>query len=258
MKLSNFAAQLYSFRDYIKTPAGLLETLRRLRSMGYEAVQLSGALAGGMPAAELLAILQEAGMKAPTCHYDGKAIMDDPQTVIARLQAIRCPHIAYPYPVWMPTGAAEAVAYARELERAALVFQAAGIELAYHNHSMELARFGSRTMLDIIYEEAKTLQGELDTYWIHCGGGSPAQWLQRLAGRQRVLHLKDYGMSWQRTEWKPGMMSIGAGNLDWDEIFAAAESAGVEWYVVEHDGDVADPFASFADSMEYLKAKVKG
>lgn len=254
MNLSKIAAQLYSFQDFIKTPAGLLHTLRRLRGMGYEAVQLSGALAGGMPAVQLLAILQEAGMQAPTCHYDAKAIVDDPQAVIARLHAIACAHIAYPYPAWMPTGEAEAVAFARELERAAQLYQAAGIELAYHNHAAELARFGSRTMLDILYDEAKTLQGELDTYWIHCGGGSPAQWLKRLAGRQRVLHLKDYGMCWQRTEWKPGMMSIGAGNLNWDEICAAAEIAGVEWYVVEHDGDVTDPFASFAESMQYLKA----
>lgn len=253
MKVLNIAAQLYSFRDYIKTPVGLRETLERLRRTGYEAVQLSGALAEGMPAAELLAILEEAGMRAPTCHYDAKSIIKATQTVIGRMQEIHCRHIAYPYPLWLPTGEAETVAYAQELERAALTFRAAGIELAYHNHSVELARFGSRTMLEIIYDEAENLQGELDTYWIHCGGGNPVQWLKRLAGRQRVLHLKDYGMIWQRTEWKPGMMSVGAGNLNWEEIFAAAEFAGVEWYVIEHDGDVADPFASFAESMQFLK-----
>ena len=49
------------------------------------------------------------------------------------------------------------------------------------------------------------------------------------------------------------MMPVGSGNLDWKRIFAAAEAAGVEYYVVEHDGDCADPFESFAASMCFLK-----
>lgn len=253
MKPADIAVQLYSFRDSLTTSVGLRETLQRLRRMGYGAVQLNGALVGGMAAPELLSILHETGMQAPTCHYDAAAIVNDPQAVIARLQAIGCTHLANPYPHRVPTGEAEVVAYARDLERAAQAFAAAGIELAYHNHALEMVRFGGRIMLEIIYAEAPTLQGEIDTYWIHCGGGNPVRWLERLAGRQRVLHLKDYGMIRQGDEWRPGMTAIGAGNLAWDEIMAAAARAGVQWYVVEHDNDVADPFASFAASLDYLR-----
>lgn len=253
MELTDIAVQLYSFRDYLKTPAGLHETLQRLQRMGYGAVQLNGALVAGMAAPELLAILRETGMQAPTCHYEAKAIVTEPQAVIARLQAIGCAHVANPYPHWIPTGEAETIAYARDLEQTAQTFAAAGIELAYHNHALEMVRFGGRTMLEILYAEAPTLQGEIDTYWIHHGGGNPVRWLERLAGRQRVLHLKDYGMIRQGNEWRPGMTAIGAGNLAWDEILAAAAKAGVQWYVVEHDSDVADPFASFAASIDYLR-----
>ena len=41
-------------------------------------------------------------------------------------------------------------------------------------------------------------------------------------------------------------------NLDWNMILETAESAGVEWYVVEHDADVGDPFESFAESLKFL------
>ena len=58
MKQAKNAAQLYSFRDYIGTPAGVRDTLRRLRRTGYEAVQLSGAIAP-MPEAELRRMLRE-------------------------------------------------------------------------------------------------------------------------------------------------------------------------------------------------------
>ena len=48
------------------------------------------------------------------------------------------------------------------------------------------------------------------------------------------------------------MMPVGYGNLDWNMILETAESAGVEWYVVEHDADVGDPFESFAESLKFL------
>ena len=44
--------------------------------------------------------------------------------------------------------------------RAAQVFKAAGIELAYHNHDLEFARFGDLTFLEIIYDEADGLPEE--------------------------------------------------------------------------------------------------
>lgn len=46
MKPSQIAAQLYSFRDFRHsgTPAGVPDTLKRLRAIGYESVQLSSAL----------------------------------------------------------------------------------------------------------------------------------------------------------------------------------------------------------------------
>ena len=77
-----------------------------------------------------------------------------------------------------------------------------------------------------------------------------------LSGRLRVLHVKDYGVdSADRSSlWngKPVMMPVGYGNLDWNMILETAESAGVEWYVVEHDADVGDPFESFAESLKFL------
>ena len=65
-----------------------------------------------------------------------------------------------------------------------------------------------------------------------------------------MLHVKDFGVN---QSGEPVMMPVGSGNLDWKRIFAAAEAAGVEYYVVEHDGDCADPFESFAASMCFLK-----
>lgn len=249
MRQQQIAAQLYSFRDYIKTPAGVRDTLRRLRHLGYRAVQLSGSLAP-MSEKELLALLRDEGMSAPTSHERAVDLCQDTGRIIARLQALACTHTAYPYPHWLPTGAGEAVALGEELNRVAEKFRRAGITLAYHNHSVEFRRFEGRSMLELIYEHAPLLDGEPDTFWIQKGGADPVAWIEKLAGRIQVLHIKDFGVN---AAAEPVMMPIGGGNLDWTRIFAAAANSGVKWYVVEHDGDCPDPFASFGESMKFLQ-----
>lgn len=251
MQRSQIAAQLYSFRDFIKTPAGVRDTLHRLRGLGYVAVQLSGALME-MESAQLLEILGETGMAAPTCHYAAKDIVEDPAKVIARMKAVNCLHTAYPFPHMMPTGELETVWLAQELNRAAVKFKAEGLTLSYHNHALEFLRFNNCAMLDIIYKNAPELEAEIDTYWVHKGGGDAVRWIEAMAGRMTVLHIKDYGMARRESGSEPVMASIGSGNLDWERIFAAAKKCGVSCYVVEHDGDCPDPFASFACSMDFL------
>ncbi len=248
MKKSQIAAQLYSFRDFIKTPAGVRDTLRRLRASGYEAVQLSSALPP-MPECDLNKMLQDEGFAAPTAHEGAASLINDPQKIIDHLSALDCRHVAYPYPHWVPTGEGETVALAEEINRAALIYKKAGITLAYHNHAIEFNRFNGRPMLEIIYDNAPDLEGELDTFWVQRGGANPLAWIQKLAGRMQVLHLKDAGVN-AGSEFL--MKPIGAGNLDWPCLIDAAEKGGVQCYVVEHDANCLDPFASFAESMKYL------
>ena len=49
------------------------------------------------------------------------------------------------------------------------------------------------------------------------------------------------------------MAPIGSGNLNWHEIISTAETCGIKYFIVEHDGDVLDPFESFETSFNYLK-----
>lgn len=248
MKKNQIAAQLYSFRDFIKTPKEVAETLAKLKRLGYDTVQLSGSLAP-MPEAELKRMLDGVGLLAPTAHEPGAKIVNETDVVIDRLLKLDCHHVAYPYPHVVPTNEADAVKLARQLDATARKMAAAGITLAYHNHAIEFIRFGGRSMLDIIYDEAPELEAEIDTFWVQAGGGNPVSWINRMAGRMEVLHIKDFGVSDNRNRL---MMPVGSGNLEWNAIINAAEAGGVKWFVVEHDGDCPDPFASFKESIVFL------
>ena len=60
MKLSQVALQLYTLRDHLKTPADIRRTLKKVKAIGYPAVQASGL--GPIPEAELVEILKAEGL----------------------------------------------------------------------------------------------------------------------------------------------------------------------------------------------------
>jgi sugar phosphate isomerase/epimerase len=96
------------------------------------------------------------------------------------------------------------------------------------------------------------LKAEIDTYWITAGGGSPAAWIDRCAGREPLLHVKDMLITPER---EVRMAEIGEGNLDWPTILRAARAGGVQWVLVEQDNCYdRDPFESLAISFRNLQA----
>jgi sugar phosphate isomerase/epimerase len=131
---------------------------------------------------------------------------------------------------------------------------AEGMDFSYHNHNHELARHGGETWLGALYAQApaETLKAEIDTYRIQAGGGDPAAWVRRCAGREPLLHLKDMCITPDREQ---RFAEIGEGNLNWEAILAAAEECGVEHLLVEQDRCYErDPFESLAISYRNLNA----
>jgi len=253
MEKTQIAAQLYSFREQIKTAEGFRSSLKKLRAIGYSSVQLSSAIPP-MPEKDLNSLLDDEGFSRLTAHEGASKIIEEPERVAERFLKLGCAHVAYPYP-HLPLKDLDAVLeVAKSLEKAAVAMKRLGVALAYHNHDVEFFRFGGRTALDLIYENAPSVQGEIDTFWVHSGGASALDWTKRMYRRMDVIHLKDFGIADGTKCGARVMASVGSGNLDWPAILSAAEQGGVKVFVVEHDGDCQDPFASFKKSFDYLNS----
>jgi sugar phosphate isomerase/epimerase len=254
MKLSQIAAQLYTCRDLLKTPADIAKTLHRVRAAGYTAVQISGL--GPIETAELNKILDGEGLVCCATHEDSNLIRQSPEQVVERLAALRCTITAYPYPRDVDLGSLESVqGLIRDLDRAGKVLADAGQVLCYHNHHHEFRKLGGKTIFERIFDETdpKHLQGEPDTYWVQYGGANPVDWCRRLQGRLPAIHLKDYKIN-EKTE--PELCEIGAGNIDFRAVIAAAEEAGCRWFIVEQDTCPGDPVDSLAQSFRWLQENV--
>ena len=251
MKANQIAATLYTVRDFVTTPETLVSSLKKLKAMGYAAFQ------GGsfpVPLPEVRKIAADEGLAILAPHFPMDQILAQPSEMIDKLGQLGCNEVAYAYPAGIKMESLDDIkAFARQLNTAGAAYQKAGITLLYHNHSIEFQRFGGKAVLDIIYDETdpKNLQGEIDTYWIQHGGGNPVAWCQKMKGRLPHLHCKDYCIN---PQMQPVFAEVGNGNLDWQNIIAAADAAGCQWYLVEQDTCPGDPFGSMKMSAEFLKS----
>jgi sugar phosphate isomerase/epimerase len=252
IKKKQVAVQMYTVRDYLKTPKDILASLKKIKKIGYAGVELAGL--GPIDTTELKKMLDDTGLVVCSSHEGGEGLFGDVNEVIDRLSALGATSAAYPFPAGVDfTKIAGVRALATKLNKAGAALKEAGITLAYHNHNIEFVKIKGRTILSYIYEltDPENLQGEIDTYWVQAGGGDSVAWIKSLKKRSPLLHMKDYGVT---IEKKPVFEEIGSGNLDWITIVKAAKSAGCKWYIVEQDSDweKGDPFKSIKMSYNYI------
>ncbi len=251
MKLSQVAVQLFTLRDHCKTAADLAVTAKKIRTLGYTAVQVSSL--GPIPEEEIVAIMRGEGLTICATHEPGTVILDEPQRVIDRLGKLGCKLTAYPWPQGIDfTDPAQTRTLARKLDAAGAKLRAAGLVLGYHNHAIEFVRCEGRLALELIYEltDPKNVVGEIDTYWIHYGGGDVVEWVRKLRSRLPFIHLKDYCFLPTNTH---AFCEVGSGTLPFAKIIAEAEAGGCEWFIVEQDTCPGDPFDSLAKSLAYIR-----
>jgi sugar phosphate isomerase/epimerase len=253
MSQSQIGAQMYTLREHTQTPADIAKTCRRVKQMGYDAIQISGF--GKIDNAELGKILKDEGLVCAATHVK-LDMMQDVEVCIAYHQAIGCKYTAvggyFPWNKIPEVNEQSWRDYAKQYSAIAKVLAAKGLRAGYHNHSHELVQYDGKQALAILIDETDpSIWFEIDTYWIAQGGGDPAAWIERVKGRIPAVHVKDMTVDRNRVQ---KMAEVGAGNLNWPRIIEACKAAGVEWYLVERDDGDLDPFDSLKISLDNLHA----
>lgn len=252
MKINQVAAQLYTVRDYCKTPEDTARSLEKISAIGYESVQVSGV--GPIENGALLQLAKDNGLTICATHESIGAILDTPEQVIDKLRALQCQHTAIGYPSGVDMGSLESVLeFSRRFEDAAQKFVAAGLTVSHHNHNNEFRKIDGKTVLQHILENTQSVTLELDTYWVQYGGASPVEWNHLAKGRLPLLHLKDYMVNDKNSHQ---FAEIGQGNLPWPQIIQSAEESGCQWFIVEQDSTPGDPFDSLQISFDYIKTNL--
>src|SRR5271156_3102350 len=128
--------QLYTVRD--QTAKDLPGTLKKIRAVGYEQVETFGD-SYTYPASQLKGMIQAAGLRAPSGHFDYETLPGKMQYASQLgLKWVVCPFI--PETMWTLEGFHAAASKFNEFGRRA---KDLGMQFAFHNHNYEFATRGS-------------------------------------------------------------------------------------------------------------------
>jgi len=252
------AAQLYTLREFLKTPADIVKTMKRVKKIGYDTAQISGV--GPIDAAELRAIMLDAGVTPIGAHVGVDQFRTNLADVIGNCHKWGIGYVAIP---WLDATKISTLAawkgLAKEFNAFGKALAKEDIVLQYHNHMFEFEKFGvkngtgGKMFLDLLFENTnpKYLQAELDLGWVARGNQSPVAWVRKMTNRLDQVHLKDWGVLKDQPVWR----AIGEGGICWPCVFQACKAAGTSYYIVEQDSCpiTNDPFLSLAISRKNIK-----
>jgi sugar phosphate isomerase/epimerase len=249
------AAQLYTIRDFTKTPADLDKSMERIKSIGYKAVQVSGI--GPMDHQQVKDIMDKHGLTICATHISFEKMQEDLDDVVHQHKLWNCKYVGVSImPEKYRTSKEGYVAFAKEASEIGKRLADEGLKFIYHNHHFEFVKFDGVLGMDILLNESdpEDFGFEIDTFWVQTGGCNPVDWIDKLAGRIQVVHFKDMVMNIDdKGEIKPIMAEVGEGNLNWPDIIDACIKTNVEWVAVEQDICQRDPFESLEISLKNLK-----
>lgn len=242
-KLDRVGIQLYTVRnDMEKDFEG---TLSKIAGIGYKEVEFAGYF--GHSPSDVRAILNRLNITAPSAHGPLSMLTDNWQKTIDNAKVMGHEYLI--------------VAYLNDDQRKSLddyrrhadLFNSAGetarksgVKLGYHNHDFEFKPMEGKLPYDLLLErtDPNLVKLEMDLFWITKGGQNPLTYFSRYPGRIELVHVKDMDAS-------QNMVDVGKGTINWAQIFAERDKAGIRHFFVEHDNPPV-PLDSAKASYEYL------
>ena len=250
MKKPIIAAQLYTLRDFLKTPEDLAVTFKKVKKMGYNTVQVSGI--GPIEFQFIKETAEKEDLTICATHIGFDRLKNDIDGVINQHKLWNCKYVGIgSMPEEYRVNKESFVRFAKEASEYGKVLLDNGLQLIYHNHNFEFKKFNGITGMDLLFQESdpEAFNFEIDTYWVQVGGANPVDWINKLKGRMSVVHFKDMEIGADKSQL---MAEVGEGNFNWEKIIESCNEIGVEWCPVEQDICQRNPFESLEISRKNL------
>jgi sugar phosphate isomerase/epimerase len=137
------------------------------------------------------------------------------------------------------------------------------IQFGYHNHNFEFDTVeGKIPYYDIMLAELDKdlVTMEIDLFWTTKAGQNPVEIFKKYPGRFQLFHMKDMYTKeapYYTTVGEKDFAPVGEGVINFKEILAAKDIAGLKYMIVEQDlSRDSDPFKDIVTSITNLKTKI--
>lgn len=246
--IKELGLQMYSIREHLETAEDVRHALKTIKEMGYSVVQTAGQK---ISLDELADITNELGLTVCGTHCDMGELEKDPEGMMKVHRKLGTTNIGIGG--LTANDAEHAKHIIKRINAFADIIYKEGFKFTYHNHHREFRKFNGKRIMDMMIEglDPEKTSFCFDTYWVQHAGGDVCEWMEKLAGRIDILHLKDKAVGLDNN---PFITEVGNGNMNFKKIIETAEKIGVKYYVVEQDICPGDSFDSVRQSSEYIHA----
>lgn len=242
-------AQLYTVREYTQTEHDFSETIKKIADIGYKSVQLSAI--GEIRPESVRNICDSHNITIDLTHMSFDRLLNDTDNVIAEHEVYNCHYIGLGSMPGQYRAQEGVRKFIEDMTIPVQKIKQSGRMFMYHNHAFEFIKYDGKYILDLFAEgfPEGTLGFVIDTFWVQYAGADPAFWIEKYAGKVDTIHFKD--MNFENDLHK--MSPILEGNMNFDHIFDACETAGVKYAFVEQDDCYGeDPFDCLRRSYDNL------
>ena len=258
--------QLYTIRDAMA--ADVPGSLKRVAELGYKYVELADYADGkfyGYEPEEFLKLVNDLGLEIISSHtqVEGEGVTLDTARRMAEAHAkIGSKYCIQPWIVEeMRTTIASYQRMASNWNQVGQIMKEFGMQFGYHNHNFEFANVeGKIPYFDVMLTELdkELVIMELDMFWVSKAGYNPVDIIKKYPGRFHLFHLKDmYTHEEPFFEViKDDLAPVGAGVINFKEILAVKDIAGMKYKIVEQDDSRGDMWADVKTSITNLKTKI--
>ncbi len=267
-KPSGIGLQLYTIRDAMKTDVP--GSLKKVAKIGYQYLELAGYADGkfyGLKPEEFKKIVTDLGMEILSSHTQVEAQGITLENARKMTEDHARLGVKYCMQPWVVEEARKTVAsfqkMAADWNKVGAIMKNSGIQFGYHNHNFEFKSVeGKIPYYDIFMVELDKdlVTMELDLFWATKAGQNPVEMFKKYPGRFQLFHMKDMYTKqapFYTTTGVTDFAPVGEGLINFREILAARDIAGMKYMIVEQDQSRdKKPFADIKTSLTNLTTKI--
>jgi sugar phosphate isomerase/epimerase len=248
-RVKRVGIQLYSLRDAAR--ADLERTLADIAAAGYKDVEMLASNRNfGMPPAQIRAVLDKNGLRAPSTHTAGTLAEDldrhlDEAATLGHTQLIVAGLPKRPtldaYRAW-----------ADRLNEAGAKARQRGIWLGHHNHADDMKPVEGQVPYDLLAERAdpSVTRLQLDTGNMAMSGRDPLDYMKRFGPKYWSFHVKDVAQLGATHDTE-----LGKGVLDFRKLLGMIDRIDEKHLFVEQETyPGTTPLESVRRDYAYLSA----
>jgi sugar phosphate isomerase/epimerase len=265
---SGIGLQLYTIRDAMMTDVP--GSLKKVADIGYKYLELASYADGkfyGMAPRDFSKMVNDLGMEILSSHTQVEAqgiTLENAKKMTADHAELGVKYCVQP---WVVEEARKTIAsfqkMAADWNKVGEIMKASGIQFGYHNHNFEFAPLeGKVPYYDVFLAELDKdlVTMELDLFWATKAGQKPVEMFKKYPGRFQLFHMKDMFTKqapFYTTTGVTDFAPVGEGLINFREILAASDMAGLKYMIVEQDQSrEGKPFDDIKTSLINLKTKI--